>query len=33
MFGCITNSGKVLNKVDSKGFLASSVSTNDFSTL
>ena len=33
LFWSIKNSGEILNKLKSKGFLASSVSTYDFSTL
>ena len=33
LFGSIKNSGKILNKLKSIGFLASSLSTYDFSTL
>ena len=33
MFWSIKNSGEILNKLKSKGFLACSVSTYDFSTL
>ena len=32
-FGLLKNSGEIFNKVKFKGFLASSVSTYDFSTL
>ena len=33
LFWSIKNSGKILNKLKAKGFLASSVSACDFSTL
>ena len=33
LYWSIKNSGEILNKLESKGFLASSVPTNNFSTL